>query len=225
MIPAVAIVLGISGMIFQASFMAVEHREMYKPAVVLKGCASLLFVIIGICAYSTCADRSFGKMVLLGLIFGAMGDVLLNLRYFSEKHGQKIFLAGIAVFFTGHIMYLIALIPLSDSVAVSFAVGVVIAALLLAYIFKKLTVKIAFKIFGIFYLGAIVIMTVFAIGNYVSVHETARLIFAVGAVLFTVSDVVLIFNTFGDKTTLSRRIINLTCYYIAQLLIACSVFF
>ena len=190
---------------------------------ILKGCASLMFVIIGIIA--CCSNRSsFGKMVLAGLIFGALGDILLNLRFLSEKNGQKIFLAGIAVFFTGHIMYLISLIPLSENLAVSFACGAVCAALLLAYIFRKMKIKTAFKIFGIFYIGAIVIMTAVAIGNHIAVPETFRMVFAVGAVLFTISDVVLIFNTFGDKSTFARRIVNLSCYYAGQILIACTVF-
>ena len=141
MIPAVAFVLSIIGVMLQALFITVEHKEKYVPAVVLKGCASLMFVIIGIIAYRS-NPSSFGKMVLLGLIFGALGDVLLNLRFLSEKYGQKIFLAGIAVFFTGHIMYLISLIPLSDSLVISLVCGAVCAALLLAYIFHKMKIKI-----------------------------------------------------------------------------------
>ena len=223
MILGTVFAIGIVGMILQAAFIIIEHKERYVPAVILKGSASLMFVIIGIMAYGA-RGTSFGKLVLYGLICGAIGDILLNLRYLSKDNGQKIFLAGIAVFFAGHIMYLIALIPLSENLVISVVAGVIIAAILLTYIFHTLSVKIAFKIFGIFYIGAIVIMTAVAIGNLVALSDGFRLIFALGAVLFTVSDVVLIFNTFGDKTTFTRRIINLSCYYIAQLLIACSVF-
>ena len=225
MIPAVVFALCLIGMILQAAFIVVEHQEKYVPAVILKGCASVVLVIIGILAAQTCQDPAFAKKVVLGLCFGALGDILLNLRFLSKTYGQKIFLAGIAVFFAGHIMYLIALIPLSDHLWISLAVGAVLAALLLAYIFHKLNVKFAFKIFGIFYLGAIVLMTAVAIGNVISVQDQMRILFAIGAVLFTVSDVVLIFNTFGDKTTFPRRIANLSCYYVAQLLIAMTIFF
>ncbi len=121
-------------------------------------------------------------------------------------------------------MYLVALIPLSQNLVISIIAGVICAALLLMYIFKKLEVKTAFKIFGIFYIGAILIMTAVAIGNLISTQDSARIIFAIGAVLFAVSDVVLIFNTFGGQTTFSRRIINLSCYYAGQLLIACTIF-
>ena len=69
-------------------------------------------------------------------------------------------------------------------------------------------------------------MTSIAIGNCItSGFETSALLYALGAVLFTVSDVVLIFNTFGKESKFSLRITNLSLYYIGQLLIAGSLFF
>nr|MCR5685991.1 lysoplasmalogenase [Lachnospiraceae bacterium] len=155
MIPTAAIVLSLLGLLLQAAFILVEHKKNYVSAVILKGSASLVFVTIGIIGFMNCSNTSFGRMVLLGLIFGAMGDILLNLRYLSEKNGQKIFLAGIAVFLTGHIMYLLALIPLSDNLIISFIAGAACAAILLAYIFHRMKIKLAFKLFGVFYIGAI----------------------------------------------------------------------
>ncbi len=220
----ILLVLAVWGMILQGTFIAEESRERYVPAVILKGSASLVFVLIGCIAYRSSTAAGGGR-ILAGLALGALGDILLNLRYLSEKYGQKIFLAGIAAFLAGHIMYLVAIIPLSDNLVISVIAGVVIAALLLAYIFRTMDVKTAFKIFGIFYIGAVVIMTAVAVGNYISVHDSFRLMFAAGAILFTVSDIVLIFNTFGGETKLSRRIINLSFYYAAQLLIAFSILF
>jgi len=46
-----------------------------------------------------------------------------------------------------------------------------------------------------------------------------------GAVAFLISDIVLIFNTFGKETKFSMRITNLSFYYIGQLLIAISLYF
>ncbi|MCR4685587.1 MAG: lysoplasmalogenase [Lachnospiraceae bacterium] len=221
----VILALCIVGMILQGIFIVVEHKEKYVPAVILKGCASLVFVYIGYLGFCAASNTSFAKMVFLGLCFGALGDILLNLRYLSKSHGQKIFLLGIAAFLTGHILYLIALIPLSSDLLISLIAGVVVAALLLLYIFKKLSVKLAFKIFGIFYIGAVVLMTAVAIGNLIAWSDTNRILYALGAVLFTVSDIVLIFNTFGGTTKFSMRIANLSLYYIGQLLIALSLFY
>ena len=47
----------------------------------------------------------------------------------------------------------------------------------------------------------------------------------VGALLFLVSDVVLILNTFGAESRRSLRITNIALYYVGQLLIALSLRF
>lgn len=219
------ILLCILGMAIQAAFIAVEHREKYVGAVCLKGSASLVFIMVGIIAYASAGDKSFAKPVLIGLILGGVGDVFLNLRFVFEKIGQKIFLVGIAAFLAGHILYLAALIPQSENLLVCIVIGVIVAAAILAYIFKTMEVKLAFKIFGIFYIGAVVLMTAVAIGNLIAAPSAARWLYAIGAVLFTVSDVVLIFNTFGSETKFSLRITNLSLYYLGQLLIANSLFF
>ena len=49
--------------------------------------------------------------------------------------------------------------------------------------------------------------------------------FAAGAFLFLVSDIVLILNTFGPKSKFSLRVTNLSLYYVGQLLIALSLLF
>lgn len=225
MITATAIVLCIIGMALQAAFITAEYKKSPVWALILKGSASIVFVIIGYFGFKHCSDAYFGRMVLLGLVFGAIGDILLNLRFLVKKSSQIVFLAGIAAFLTGHVMYLLALIPYSKYLLPSIIIGAVLGAALLWYTFKKINVKLAFMIFGIAYLGVIVIMTAVAIGNVIAVQETCRLLFAIGAVLFTISDVVLIFNTFGEKPVFSKRILNLSCYYIAQLFIAVSIFF
>lgn len=219
------ILLCILGAAIQALFIAVEHNEKYVGAVCLKGSASVVFVIIGAIAFAAAANTQFAKPVFIGLILGAVGDILLNLRFVFEKNGQKIFLLGIAAFLAGHILYLAALIPQSENLWLCIIIGAVIAAAILAYIFKTMDVKPAFKAFGVLYIGAVVIMTAIAIGNLISGPSTTTWLYAIGAVLFTVSDVVLIFNTFGTTQRFSLRITNLSLYYIGQLLIASSLFF
>lgn len=221
-----AIILAVLGMALQGIFIVVEHKEKYVPAVVLKGSAAAIFCAIGALAMTTAAvNQSFAKLVVWGLCFGALGDILLNLRFVFSKIGQKIFLAGVAAFLTGHILYLCAIAPLSSNLLPCLMVGVLIAAALLTWIFKTLTVKLAFKIFGVLYIGAIVLMTAVAIGNVITAPGTASWMHAIGAVLFTLSDIVLIFNTFGTKQKFSMRITNLSLYYLGQLLIASSLYF
>ena len=149
MITTTAIVLCLIGMAFQAAFITAEYKKSLVWALILKGTASVVFTLIGYIGYKACGDAYFGKMVFLGLLFGAIGDVLLNLRFLTQKYSQPVFLAGIAAFLTGNIMYLVALIPYSRYLTVSLLVGAVCAAALLIYTFRKIHVKPAFLIFGI----------------------------------------------------------------------------
>lgn len=214
-----------AGIILQAAFIKTEHEEKYVPAVILKGSASLMFVILGLLSVPVSA-APFAVKIRVGLALGMVGDILLNLRFVFEKNGQKIFLAGIAAFLAGHILYLVALIPDASHVWLCVLIGAVLAAGLLTYIFKTMTVKTSFKAFGIVYLGAVIIMTVIAIGIALSAKTARSILYAVGAVLFTASDIVLIFNTFsGGETKFGLRITNLSLYYIGQVLIACSLFY
>lgn len=219
------ILLAILGMVIQGVFIVVEHKEKYVGAVVLKGSAAILFCIIGAIAMGGSQNQSFAKLIVTGLCFGALGDILLNLRFVFFKIGQKVFLAGVAAFLIGHILYLCAIVPLSSHVIPCLIIGVILAAVLLTWLFKALSVKLAFKIFGVLYIGAIVLMTSVAIGNMITAPATASWMHAIGAVLFTASDIVLIFNTFGSEQKFSMRIANLSLYYLGQLLIACSLFF
>ncbi len=219
-------ILVLAGFLLQILFIRAEHEEKYVLADILKGSASFFFVLIGFLAY-----RSTGNPMdirfLFGLIFGLIGDVLLNLRYVFPERGQKIFLIGILAFLIGHVLYLLALLMQAKYVWVYYCIiaGAIMAGGLLTYIFKTMEVKKTFKIFGVFYLGAVFIMTAIAIGIAFFTPSKRATIYAIGAILFTASDVVLIFNTFSGVTKFSLRITNLLLYYIGQILIACSLFY
>lgn len=213
-------------LLLAGAFIAVEHKQKYVPAVILKGLASACFVALGLITSKICGDARIAKLVVTGLLLGAVADVLLNLRFvFPEKIGSKVFLVGILVFLAGHIFYLAALIPHCPNVWLYIAVGAVLTALTMMWIFKKISAKKAFKIFGVFYIGAIMIMTYVALGALIGNGGKGHIMFFIGAVLFLVSDIVLILNTFGKETKFSLRITNLTLYYLGQLTIAMSLLF
>ena len=203
-------------------FIMEENKEKYVTAVVLKGLASLFFVIVGAMA----GDGShLAKLVLAGLILGCIADILLNLRWVFKEKGKLIFLVGILVFLSGHIVYLAAILPMAQSWVICFVIGIILTAGLMKWIFTKITAEKAFKIFGVFYIGAIVLMNCVAISNLVTVPSAFTALFAAGAALFLISDIVLILNTFGPESKFSLRITNLSLYYLGQLLIALSLLY
>ena len=205
-----------------ALFMWTEKKENYMGAVILKGLASLCFVLVGVMAGN---GGQLAKLIVTGLLLGCIADVLLNLRWVFPKKGQLIFLVGILVFLGGHVVYLAAVLPMADYWAVCVVVGVVLTALLMKWIFSKITAKKAFKIFGVFYLGAIMLLNCVAVSNLMTAPSAFTGLFAAGALLFLISDIVLILNTFGQKSKVSLRVTNLSLYYIGQLLIAWSMLF
>lgn len=205
-----------------ALFMWTEKKENYMGAVILKGLASLCFVLVGVMAGN---GGQLAKLIVTGLLLGCVADVLLNLRWVFPKKGQLIFLVGILVFLGGHVVYLAAVLPMADNWAVCVVVGVVLTALLMKWIFSKITAKKAFKIFGVFYLGAIMLLNCVAVSNLMTAPSAFTGLFVAGALLFLISDIVLILNTFGQKSKFSLRVTNLSLYYIGQLLIAWSMLF
>lgn len=212
------------GLLIQILFIYVEQQKKYVPAVILKGTAALCFVLLGFLGLSYAPTPSFAKVVVAGLVFGLIGDVCLNLRFVLEKAGQKIFLAGIAAFLVGHILYLVALIPLCPKVWLWLLIGVVVAAALLFWILSSVEAEKAFKIFGVVYIGAVVLMTSVAVGVFVGNRDNqGALLYMVGAVFFTLSDIILIFNTFTKDDKRWMRPANLLLYYLGQLLIALSI--
>ena len=207
-------------LLIAALFIWQEKQKKWVNAVICKGLASLCFIILGFLASK---GSSGSKLIIAGLVLGGIADVLLNLRYVFKAKGQLVFLIGILVFLSGHIMYLAAVLPMNQQKFLCIIAGIVLTALVMKWIFTKITAAKAFKIFGIFYIGAIVILNCVAFGNMISSFSPFTAVFAAGSFLFLISDIVLILNTFGPSSKFSLRITNLSLYYIGQLLIAFSL--
>jgi len=213
------------GVIIQVVFILTEYRKKYVPAVILKGLASLVFIAFGILSMSISSNKGFAGWIVAGLVLGGIGDVCLNLRFVFEKIAKKIMTAGVAAFLVGHILYLCALMPLNSTLLIySIPVGVLTAALLLWWLLSNIEVKGAFKIFGIIYIGSVIVMPSVATSLWISNPQNrAYFIYMIGAILFTASDVILVFNMFGRNKKKWYRATNLSLYYFGQLLIALSM--
>ena len=214
------------GCMIEAAFISCEYAKKPVAAVVLKGLASAVFVLLGFALLPVCEDPYFGSLVTAGLIFGAIGDVLLNLRTLAGKAAQKVFMAGIAAFLVGHVIYIAALIT-QDTGALWVGVpacAVLSVALLPFFILRRIEVEGKLKNFGIVYVVLVLLMAGTAAGLLViRPFNPGYLLFAIGAALFALSDIVLIFHLLGKKKRRSFRAINLSAYYTGQILIALSL--
>lgn len=221
--------LCVIGILIQIAFIVVEAKKKYVPAVCLKGTAALVFVFNGICAGWAVLGSGAGlsRYILIGLILGAAGDIFLNLRFCFKKGSQAVFFAGIAAFLAGHIFYILfAGKQISGSGVLYLIIGIVLAAVILFFVFTKLKdIKIGFKVFGGVYIGVVSVMAAYAMGCLIGSVTVPHVLFAIGAVLFLVSDIVMVFNTFGKTQRTSLRATNLLLYYLGQLLIGITLYF
>lgn len=219
------------GLAIDIAFICSEYAGKMAQATVLKGAASLMFVLLGIYLYTGCRS-AVGMLIVIGLFLGMVGDIFLNLRHqFPEGTGNKIFAVGILAFLAGHFLYIAALI---QNAASHMAAGrVVLYALILTAILAVLGIpplirsitapSQGLKLFGYVYLTVVIGMFSFASSALAALGASAfTVIFTVGAGFFVVSDFIMIYFSFGKKIK-PLRAINLLTYYAGQILIALCI--
>ena len=212
---------------FQVLFLLKEKQEKFVQTLYFKGLASLVFVVVAALSFIFTESNFFVIMIFIGLCFDALADVVFNLRFAFKKIEKFSFISGTFLFFTGHVFYLIALIPQVEKVWLYFIIALVYTAV--TQVFIWLTMKnicTGYKIYGAVYIFSVSSMTAMGIGNsIINNNVVGFLLFAIGAVLFLISDMLLIFNSFREKKVYSLRVISLLAYYTAQLLIATGLYY
>jgi len=173
--------------------------------------ASLGFIVAAI-GFGALESR-YGKIVLAGLILGALGDVLLL------GSAKQYFIAGLVSFLLGHVAYVIAFAGLPISTTAALVAAVVMAAVMVVigrWVFPhapEMRVPI-----GV-YMLVIAVMCVVAIGAGAA---GAPWMIPVGALMFTASDIAVVRDRFVSKGFVNR-LWGLPLYYAAQLIIAWSI--
>jgi uncharacterized membrane protein YhhN len=207
-----AIILGMICLANAVIYIGAEWREWRTIRWVSKMAASTAFVMLAVS--NGAVDSTYGRFILLALIFSWVGDALL----LSLRNG--FLLSGIAAFFLAHAAFAggFATQPLNTTwLVIALAILTVAASALLSWLWKYLNpfYKIAVPV----YLAAITIMTSIAIS--VSAAAFTPLL-GVGAMVFTVSDVSVALNRFVERK-ISNKVWGLPLYYMAQLMFAMSV--
>lgn len=217
----------ILGLLMDVWFIRTEYAGKMAKATVLKGCASAFFVLLGLVCFLK-VNTATGRLIFIGLILGMIGDVLLNLRnQFEGKKSMAVFALGILAFLSGHFLYIAALIRQSTSILLLSAIlTAVLSVAAIPPLMKRITAPSkGLKIFGYVYLVIVIAMFSCAASLLIRLgaHVTTVL-FAIGGLLFMVSDFIMIYYSFGKKIR-PLRAVNLLTYYVAQLLIALTILF
>ena len=208
-------------------FIRTEYAKKMLKATVLKGMASLFFVLLGGYLYSNHVS-TMTRLIFIGLIFGMLGDIFLNMRnLYKGKTSNKVFAIGILFFLTGHFLYIAALMCAGKRIVIlSLGLTLIIGVIAIPTLMKRITAPSkGLKIFGYVYLTVVIAMFSFALALFIKAGTMVMtVLFVIGAGLFVVSDFIMIYYSFGKKIP-PLRAINLLTYYFGQIMIALSIMY
>lgn len=192
--------------------------------------ASMVFVAMGGVALIVSPGFTYAPMFLLGLAFGMVGDILLDLKRAHSEHESLYLITGMIAFGLGHAAYLIGvifyanvdlLLPalVSLPIAAVLAVGSVVTA-------KKMMHANFGKFLGISTGYAFILSYMTVLSIWLAILNHALILMAVGMVLFLLSDLVLSVMYFveGKKEDKLLVVVNHGLYYAAQIVIAAFMF-
>lgn len=199
---------------------------------ILKLFASITFVLLGVAGFATSETMtigisSVGLLMLVGSVFGLVGDGILALKDIDETRDFLNILCGTISFAIGHIFYYVALIQYAGFSFIPLATGALLVAIIM--IVSMLGMKLNFgkllipTIIYAFILSTTMIQAFY--GAIVMGGSLASILLLVGFVLFLLSDLVLSIIYFVPKKDKKLVILNLTLYYLAQILIMFAIFF
>lgn len=225
------------GIVSAIVFMWERTKRGGVRALLLKAFTSVMFVACGAVGAVEAAGSGsshFALMVLMGLVFGLMGDIWLDLKWVYQQDNDTYTFAGFGSFIIGHLMFITAVISnyANNSSFIYIAVPALIS--LVAAIgmlllekpmkmnygrFKPITVFYTFIVsFMAFLCGGLALMNNFEIASL-------NMMFA-GGIFFAISDLILSGTYFGQGKRRPIDIItNHGTYYAAQFLIASSLIF
>lgn len=224
--------------------LAKKNNEMGVVGVLLKTLASIGFIAIAFTAIVMGGADGKGldiKSVIFivgGLIMGLIGDIILDLKvvYLKSKEEGVYLTGGMVSFGIGHVLYFVAMLLYFGSEIISWPIiGICIAVSavgalgmvfggekLLKFNFGKFIIHSVIYAFMLLFMSALGIAT-WVLAKEVNPHVP---VFAIGMILFLLSDVVLTQMYFGGRAKDDTLcVINHALYYSAQICIASFVFY
>lgn len=186
------------------------------PSIVAKGLGTLIPIVF--CLYGLLTQpSSMATIIFIGLLFGILGDILLE---FSVPVGG-------ASFFIGNLLYIICLqriLPIQTT-----SIYIAIALLIISALFfwkerARLTKYHPLLILGVLIYGFLIIFMLSISIPVLFLCNSNGALFSIGTFLFFISDILLAGKALF-KTPKYYPYVSLGTYYVAQFLIAMSVFF
>lgn len=209
---------------FVALFLKAFYDGTFNRALLFKGIASLCFVSIGATTLFTSGITTTSLLIFIGLCLGLIGDEVIALCQNMPQYDMQFFLGGGSFFIVGHVLYIIALFVHGELNLVALLVWfVILEAMSLLYEKNKKFYNGNMKCSLMLYMGVVIFMAATAFGVFVKQGTVGAALFAIGGVLFAVSDNILFAYKLGKEPKFKQNIALHATYYIAQLAIAWSI--
>ena len=210
-----------------------------------KTIASVCFILLAVVSSTTKTNTSYYgsvaiSMFILGLVCGLIGDILLDQKVMYEFHSTQYLRAGMISFSVAHVFNIVGLLSLANTQVEILKsnlleLGLVVLGALIAtvitYFFATKVQKLNFEKNTWFvncYTFILMLTTILSIYLcfVLGLDFWQMIMLAVGLVFFLASDLVLSIQYFGGKQDNKTLIVvNHTLYYLAQIIIAFTIFF
>lgn len=229
-----AVVFVTLGMLFLGYFLIEKLKGYCLKETLIKSVASLLFIAVATVSLVSKSSTNLPLFVLLGLICGLAGDVLLELKFVFRDYERHFTYAGFVAFMIGHVFYMSGLfmefyhresvlyIILPLVIGVVCSVGNLLLEKPMKFNFGEY--RLTVFIYGCFLFSfASVVVSLNILTGFTS---TTLFVLLGAAVFFVVSDLILSGTYFAvGKDRPIDLVLNALTYYVAQYLIAFSLFF
>ena len=234
----VCFILCAVGAVFLVWYIREKIKARSLKAVFVKSVVSVLFLAVGLCGWFQ-SSRSgslhpTGIFVLLGLLFGLLGDIWLDLKFVYPQQDDPFTYVGMGVFGVGHILYILGLLWrfYPDGKPLYAIVPIVLAAIASAVnllLEKPMRLRYG-KMKPIVFSYGVLLFSALALSGSLALsrgwNEPTLNLFFAGMILFAVSDVILSGTYWGEgKDRPVDLALNYLTYYPAQYLIALSLLF
>ena len=229
------IFLGV-GLVLLTLFLIDKCHKYSVRETAIKATTSVCFIGVAASSYYYAmingSMNTFGIFVIVGLLFGLLGDIWLDLKYVFKEEDAIFTKLGFLVFGIGHIFYMSGMISnFYDGSSILYLILPVpvsiIITLLVVLLEKPMKVKYGdLKPIVLAYSFILFLMMSLSISlaiMYKFNNWTLNLM-AIGGILFASSDLILSGTYFGiGKERPIDITINSVLYYIAQFAIAFSI--